>query len=101
VRRAQQSLAADGAIACFSSNFFLLSLNADRAAAEGHQRWASSPGQSKYGGMALMLKMKSLLIVGFVLICCAFSASAQRGPSTPEERKRAVEMATFLETTPL
>jgi hypothetical protein len=51
--------------------------------------------------MALMLKMKSLLIVGFALVCCAFSASAQRGASTPEERKRAVEMATFLETTPL
>jgi hypothetical protein len=28
---AEQSLAADGAIACFSSNFFPLSLNADRA----------------------------------------------------------------------
>src|SRR6266498_2145450 len=28
---AQQSLAADGAIACFSSNLFSLSLNADRA----------------------------------------------------------------------
>jgi len=27
----QQSLAADGAIACFSSNLFLASLNADRA----------------------------------------------------------------------
>jgi len=27
----QQSLAADGAIACFSSNFFAFSLNADRA----------------------------------------------------------------------
>jgi hypothetical protein len=48
-----------------------------------------------------MLKMKSLLVVGFALICCAFSASAQRGPSTPEERARAVEMGTFLETTPL
>jgi len=30
-RAAQQSLAADGAIACFSSNFFLLSSDADRA----------------------------------------------------------------------
>jgi len=28
---AEQSLAADGAIACFSSNLFPLSLNADRA----------------------------------------------------------------------
>src|SRR5258705_3787508 len=49
-----------------------------------------------------MLKTKSLLIVGFALICFAFSASAQkRNPSTPEERTRAVEMATFLETMPL
>lgn len=46
--------------------------------------------------------MKSLLIVSLVLLCCAVSAAAQeRGPSTPEERKRAVEMATYLETTPL
>ena len=30
-RRNPQSLAADGAVACFSSNFFPLSLNADRA----------------------------------------------------------------------
>jgi hypothetical protein len=30
-KRAQQSLAADGATACFSSNLFLLSVNADRA----------------------------------------------------------------------
>ena len=51
--------------------------------------------------MALTLKMKSLLVVGVALVCCAFSASAQRGPSTPEEHTRAVEMATFLETTPL
>jgi hypothetical protein len=50
---------------------------------------------------ALMSKIKQSLIVGFTLICCAFSASAQRAPSTPEERTRAVEMATFLETTPL
>jgi hypothetical protein len=48
-----------------------------------------------------MLKMKSLLIVVFALVCCAVSASAQRGPSTPEERTRAVEMVIFLETTPL
>ena len=48
-----------------------------------------------------MLKMKSLLFVGVALVCLAFSASAQRGPSTPEERARAVEMTTFLETTPL
>ena len=50
-----------------------------------------------------MLKRTSLLIVTFVFLCCVSSAYAQnrRGPSTPEERKRAVEMATFLETNPL
>jgi hypothetical protein len=49
-----------------------------------------------------MLKKTSFLFVVVVLIGCAVSAYAQkRGPSTPEERKRAVEMATFLETTPL
>jgi hypothetical protein len=47
-----------------------------------------------------MLKMKSFTL-GLALVCCAFSAFAQRGPSTPEERTRAVEMATFLETNPL
>lgn len=49
-----------------------------------------------------MLKKNSFLFVVVVLIGCAASAYAQkRGPSTAEERKRAVEMATFLETTPL
>lgn len=48
-----------------------------------------------------MLKMKSFFIVAFAIVCFAISASAQRGPSTPDERKRAVEIATFLETTPL
>lgn len=50
-----------------------------------------------------MLKKASLLIVTFVLVCCSFSAYAQnqRSPSTPEQRKRAVEIATFLETNPL
>ena len=51
--------------------------------------------------MPLMLKMKCLLVVALALVCCAFTASAQRGPSTPEERTRAVEMAALLETTPL
>lgn len=47
-------------------------------------------------------KMKSILVLSFVLICCTLSTSAQqRGPSTPEERARAVEMATHLETMPL
>ena len=49
-----------------------------------------------------MLKKISLLTVVLALFCCVSSAYAQkRGPSTPEERKRAVEMATFLETNPL
>ncbi len=50
-----------------------------------------------------MLKRTSLLTLSFVFLCCVCSAYAQgqRGPSTPEERKRAVEMVTFLETNPL
>lgn len=49
-----------------------------------------------------MLKKLSLLTVLLAFLCCASSAYAQkRGPSTPEERKKAVEMATFLETNPL
>ena len=49
-----------------------------------------------------MLKKTPLFAVVLVLLCCVCSAYAQkRGPSTPEERKRAVEMATFLETNPL
>lgn len=50
-----------------------------------------------------MLKRMSLLTLPFVFLCCVCSAHAQRqrGPSTPEERKRAVEMITFLETNPL
>ena len=49
-----------------------------------------------------MLKRTSVLVIGFMFLFGASSAYAQkRGPSTPEERKRAVEMATFLETNPL
>ena len=50
-----------------------------------------------------MLKKTSLSVVVFVLLCFVSFASAQnqRGPSTPEERKQAVAMATFLETNPL
>ena len=49
-----------------------------------------------------MLKRTSLIVVGLTLICFASSAFSQkRGPSTPEERKRAVEMAAFLEEKPL
>ena len=48
-----------------------------------------------------MLK-KTLLTVVLALLCCVSSVHAQkRGPSTPEERKKAVEMATFLEKNPL
>ncbi|HKY45514.1 MAG TPA: hypothetical protein VJM50_20650 [Pyrinomonadaceae bacterium] len=50
-----------------------------------------------------MLKKTSLLVIAFAFLCCFSSAYAQnqRGPSTPEERKQAVEIATFLETNPL
>jgi hypothetical protein len=49
-----------------------------------------------------MFKKTSLFAVVLALLCCVCSAYAQRrGPSTPEERKQAVEMATFLETNPL
>ena len=48
-----------------------------------------------------MLK-KTLLTVLLALMCCVSSVYAQkRGPSTPEERKKAVEMATSLEKNPL
>lgn len=51
-----------------------------------------------------MLKKTSLIAFTLALLCCAASSSIaqnKRGPSTPEERKRAVEMTTFLETNPL
>jgi hypothetical protein len=50
-----------------------------------------------------VLRKISLLAFVLAFVCCAASANAQnnRGPSTPEERKRAVEMATFLEKNPL
>ena len=50
-----------------------------------------------------MLKRTSLLALPFVFLCCICTSHAQgqRGPSTPEQRKRAVEMITFLETNPL
>ena len=48
-----------------------------------------------------MLKKTSLLVVLF--LCSVSSAYTQnpRKPSTPEQRKQAVEIATFLETNPL
>lgn len=49
-----------------------------------------------------MLKTISLLLVALTLLCSASSTDAQkRGPSTPQERKQAVEIATFLEEKPL
>src|SRR5688572_18524704 len=47
--------------------------------------------------------LKKVLLVFLVIVCsfCFAFAQNRRGPSTPEERKRAVEMATFLETNPL
>src|SRR5687768_9198524 len=49
-----------------------------------------------------MLKKTSLILVALVFLCCTSSTFAQkRGPSTPEERKRAVGMVTFLEENPL
>ena len=49
-----------------------------------------------------MLRNTSLILVVLALLSCAAPTYAQkRGPSTPEERKRAVEMATFLEEKPL
>ena len=49
-----------------------------------------------------MLKKMWILTLPLVLLCCFSSAYAQdRKPSTPEQLKRAVEMATFLETNPL
>jgi hypothetical protein len=46
---------------------------------------------------------RKLLIVALALMSALFvkTAVAQRGPSTPEERKRAVEIATLLENDPL
>jgi hypothetical protein len=50
-----------------------------------------------------MVKKTWALTLSLVLLCCFPSAYAQdqRKPSTPEQLKRAVEMATFLETNPL
>jgi hypothetical protein len=47
--------------------------------------------------------VRKLALLLTLLLFCAIASKAQnpRGPSTPEKRKRAVMMATFLETTPL
>jgi hypothetical protein len=50
------------------------------------------------------MSTKKLLIVALVLASGFFAkptVAQQRGPSTPEERKRAVEIATLLENDPL
>ena len=45
---------------------------------------------------------RRLLVIALIVICAFSTASAQkRGPSTPEERKRAVEITTLLENDPL
>lgn len=48
-----------------------------------------------------MSKHKHLLTLVFVVLCCVCSANAQGKPSTPEQKKQAVEMVTFLEANPL
>ena len=48
-----------------------------------------------------MLRKTSLLFIAVVFLCSVHSAWAQDKPSTPEQRKAAVEMITFLETSPL
>jgi hypothetical protein len=55
------------------------------------------------GEKNFMLRKISLFVFALAFVGCASSAYAQnkRGPSTPEERKRAVEMATFVEKNPL
>ena len=48
-----------------------------------------------------MLKKNLMLVLAITLLWSVSSAYAQRGPATPDERKRVVEMVTFLESTPL
>ena len=48
-----------------------------------------------------MLRKTSLLFIAVMFLCSVHSAWAQDKPSTPEQRKQAVEMITFLETSPL
>lgn len=48
-----------------------------------------------------MLRKTSLLFIAIVFLCSVHSAWAQEKASTPEQLKQAVEMATFLETSPL
>ena len=49
-----------------------------------------------------MVKKSLVILLAFTCVFVARAACAQkRGPSTPEERKRAVEIATLLENDPL
>jgi hypothetical protein len=49
-----------------------------------------------------MLRKTSLLFIAVAFLCSVHSALAQeRASSTPEQLKQAVEMTTFLETSPL
>ncbi len=57
----------------------------------------------RFASKKTKMKTKKLLIVTLVLISGLFVKNAvaqNRGPSTPEERKRAVEIATLLENDP-
>src|SRR5262245_18035619 len=67
-------------------------------AALSNAQWILEKGEKN-----LMQRKISLLVFVLAFVGCASSAYAQnkRGPSTPEERKRAVEMATFLDKNPL
>lgn len=48
-----------------------------------------------------MSKPKQFLAIAFMFLCCVCSANAQsKPPSTPEQKKQAVEMVTFLEANP-
>jgi hypothetical protein len=53
------------------------------------------------GEMYLMLKKTSLFFIAVVFLCSVHSVLAQEKPTTPEQKKQAVEMITFLETSPL
>ena len=53
---------------------------------------------------ALMRKKSLTLVVAVLMLAfsaCMAAAQQKRGPSTPEERRRAVEIATLLENDPL
>ena len=54
------------------------------------------------GEIHLVLTKTSLIFIAVIFLLSAYSTRAQETPpSTPEQRKQAVEMVTFLETSPL